>query len=41
MKQVISNLLKRYEDGVFTRRQLIEWLATLTIVSGTASAAGL
>jgi catechol 2,3-dioxygenase-like lactoylglutathione lyase family enzyme len=40
MKHVISNLLKLYEDGVFTRRQLIEGLATLTVASGTASAAG-
>jgi catechol 2,3-dioxygenase-like lactoylglutathione lyase family enzyme len=41
MKHVISNLLKLYEDGVFTRRQLIEGLATFTVASGTASAAGL
>jgi catechol 2,3-dioxygenase-like lactoylglutathione lyase family enzyme len=38
MEVVISNLLKRFESGALTRRQLIQGLAMLTAASGTASA---
>ena len=39
MEAIISNLLKRFESGALTRRQLIKGLAMLTAASGTASAA--
>jgi len=39
METIISNLLKRFESGAFTRRELIRGLAMLTAASGTASAA--
>jgi len=40
MEAVISNMLKRFEDGALTRRELIQGLAMLATASGTASAAG-
>src|SRR5947207_7660490 len=39
MEHVISSLLGRYESGTLTRRELIQGLAMLTAVGGTASAA--
>ena len=39
METIISNLLKRFESGALTRRELIQSLAMLTAASGTASAA--
>ena len=39
MEAIISNLLKRFESGALTRRELIKGLAMLTAASGTASAA--
>ena len=39
MEAVISNMLKRFETGALTRRQLIQGLAMLAAASGTASAA--
>ena len=41
MEAIISNLLKGFERGALTRRELIQSLAMLTAASGTASAAGL
>ena len=41
MEAIISNLVKRFESGALTRRELIKGLAMLTAASGTASAAGL
>lgn len=38
METIISNLLKRFETGALTRRELIKGLAMLTAASGTASA---
>src|SRR5436309_13875733 len=40
MEAVISSMLKRFEKGALTRRELIQGLAMLTAASGTASAAG-
>jgi len=40
MEAIISNLLKRFESGALTRRELIQGLAMLTAASGTLSAAG-
>ncbi len=40
MENVISNLVRRYELGSLTRRELIQSLAMLTAATGTASAAG-
>ena len=40
MEQVISSLLKRYEGGTLSRRDLVKGLAMLTAAGGTASAAG-
>ena len=40
MEHVISNLLKRYEGGALSRRDLVKGLAMLTAAGGTASAAG-
>lgn len=40
MEAIISNLLKRFERGALTRRELIQGLAMLTAASGTSSAAG-
>ena len=40
MEAVISNMLKRFESGALTRRELIQGLAMLAAASGTASAAG-
>jgi catechol 2,3-dioxygenase-like lactoylglutathione lyase family enzyme len=39
MEQTISNLVKRFEQGRITRRELIHAIAALTAVSATASAA--
>ena len=39
MEAVISRLLKRFEDGVLTRRELIRGLALLTAAGVTESAA--
>jgi catechol 2,3-dioxygenase-like lactoylglutathione lyase family enzyme len=39
MEAVISNMLKRFESGALTRRELIKGLAMLAAASGTASAA--
>src|SRR5438128_8269345 len=39
MEAVISSLLKRFERGALTRRELIRGLAILTTARGTASAA--
>ena len=39
MEAVISSLLKRFERGALTRRELIQGLAMLTTATGTASAA--
>ena len=41
METIISNLLKRFERGALTRRELIQGLAMLTAATGPASAAGL
>lgn len=41
MEAVISNMLKRFESGALTRRQLIQGLAMLAAGSGTASASAL
>ena len=40
MEAVISDLLKRFDTGTLTRRELIQGLAILAAASGTASAAG-
>ena len=40
MEAIISNLLKGYERGALTRRQLIQGLAMLGAAGGAASAAG-
>ena len=40
MENVISGLLKRYEGGALSRRDLVKGLAMLTAAGGTASAAG-
>jgi len=40
VEHVISNLLKRYEGGALSRRDLVKGLAMLTAAGGTASAAG-
>jgi len=40
MEHVISNLLKRYEGGTLSRRELVKGLAVLAAAGGTASAAG-
>ena len=40
MEAIISNLVKRFETGALTRRELIQGLAMLTGAAGTASAAG-
>ncbi len=40
MENLISNLVRRYEFGSLTRRELIQSLAMLTAATGTASAAG-
>jgi catechol 2,3-dioxygenase-like lactoylglutathione lyase family enzyme len=40
VEHFISSLLRRYETGALTRRELIQGLAVLTMASGTASAAG-
>jgi catechol 2,3-dioxygenase-like lactoylglutathione lyase family enzyme len=40
MENLISNLVRRYELGSLTRRELIQSLAMLTAATGTASAAG-
>jgi catechol 2,3-dioxygenase-like lactoylglutathione lyase family enzyme len=39
MEAVISSMLKRFEKGALTRRELIQGLAMLAAASGTASAA--
>jgi catechol 2,3-dioxygenase-like lactoylglutathione lyase family enzyme len=39
VEHVISNLLRRYESGFLTRRELVQGLAMLTFASGSASAA--
>ena len=39
MEALISNLLNRFESGALTRRDLIQGLAMLTAVSGTAAGA--
>src|SRR6266850_6698315 len=41
MEAIISNLLKRFETGALTRRELIQGLAMLTAASATGSAAAL
>ena len=38
MEAVISNMLKRFESGALTRRELIQGLAMLAAAGGTASA---
>ena len=40
MKSTISRLLKTYENGKLSRRQLVQGLAVLAASSGTVSAAG-
>lgn len=40
MQDTISRLLKTYENGKLSRRQLVQGLAVLAAGSGTASAAG-
>lgn len=40
MKQTISRLLERYEDGSLSRRDVVQALALLVASSGKASAAG-
>ena len=40
MEGTISKLLGRYESGTITRRELIQSLAVVAAVSGSASAAG-
>ena len=40
METVIANLLKRFESGALSRRELIQGLAMLATASGTAAAAG-
>ena len=40
MEAVISSLVKRFERGALTRRELIQSLAMLAAAGGTASAAG-
>ncbi len=40
MEAVISSMLKNFEKGALTRRELIQGLAMLTAARGTASAAG-
>ena len=40
MEAIISNLVKRFESGALTRRELIKGLSMLAAASGTASAAG-
>jgi catechol 2,3-dioxygenase-like lactoylglutathione lyase family enzyme len=40
MQDTISRLLKTYENGKMSRRQLVQGLAVLAAGSGTASAAG-
>src|SRR6266566_1715793 len=40
VEHFISNLLKRYEGGALSRRDLVKGLAMLTAAGGTASAAG-
>jgi hypothetical protein len=40
VEHVISNLLKHYEGGALSRRDLVKGLAMLTAAGGTASAAG-
>jgi len=40
MEAVISELVKRFEGGKLTRRELIQGLAMLTAASGAASAGG-
>jgi len=39
MEAIISDLVKRFEGGKLTRRELIQGLAMLTAASGAASAA--
>src|SRR5258708_38916806 len=39
VEHVISNLLKRYEGGALSRRDLVKGLAMLTAAGGAASAA--
>lgn len=41
VETIISNLLKRFETGALTRRELIRSLAMLTAASGTAAGAEL
>jgi catechol 2,3-dioxygenase-like lactoylglutathione lyase family enzyme len=38
MQVIISNLVKRFEDGALTRRELIQGLAMLTAANGAARA---
>src|SRR5260370_40008920 len=40
MESAISRLLKTYENGKLSRRQLVQGLAVLAASSGTVSAAG-
>jgi catechol 2,3-dioxygenase-like lactoylglutathione lyase family enzyme len=40
MEAVISNMLKRFESGALTRRELIQGLAMLAAAGGTSSATG-
>ena len=40
MESIISDLVKRFEGGKLTRRELIQGLAMLTAASSAASAAG-
>jgi catechol 2,3-dioxygenase-like lactoylglutathione lyase family enzyme len=40
VEHVISSLLKRYEGGALSRRELVRGLAMLAAAGGTASAAG-
>ena len=39
MEQLIGKLLKRYENGALSRRELVGTLALLTLATETASAA--
>ena len=41
MEHVISDLVRQFEGGRLTRRELIQALAMITVAGGTAAAAGL
>jgi hypothetical protein len=39
VEHLISNLLRRYEGGALTRRELVQGLAMLAVASGATSRA--